>query len=92
MFRIENHQLKGFAENLIEVTSIEIPPSNLHGLDLFSLFSKKNYLVVNVITSSFETIAKTKLKIAARYFNPGCFIIFQKSLRALFHAPLQLKG
>ena len=27
---------------------------------------------------------------ASKYFNPGCLGIFQKSLRALFHSPLQI--
>ena len=30
------------------------------------------------------------MKIVGRYFNPSCLKIFQKSLRALFHSPLQL--
>ena len=30
------------------------------------------------------------MKTAGRYFNLGCLKIFQKSLRALFHSPLQL--
>ena len=30
------------------------------------------------------------MKIAGRYFNPSCLKIFQESLRALFHSPLQL--
>ena len=30
------------------------------------------------------------MKIAGRYFNPSCVKIFQKSLTALYHSPLQL--
>ena len=30
------------------------------------------------------------MKITARHFNPSCLKIFQKSLRAFFHSPLQL--